>query len=312
MRSLVGAAVAFGSATVLAKSAYRWDAEPVPLLGVRLLVAALLLTAAVRPRSLMLLRRRELAAAAAAGVAFAGAGVGEFLALARAPAPTVAVLVFLAPAWIAIYMRVAERRRLGAARALAVTALVAGLALFVSVPGGSAPDAGAVALALAASAFSAAFFLMLERLGRGRAMLGSTAVATWAAAAVVVPIDPSGAAHELGRPATAAHGLAIGALTAAALALLAAGVAAPGAALIASALICTEPLVVALLSWAVFGDVLTGAQVAGGVTIVMAVVSLSALSARSPPSPASTRRTRRRRPGSRPPPRPARSARHLR
>lgn len=308
MRSLLGAAAAFGAVSVLAKHAYESGSEPVSLLGVRLLVAALVLTA-LAPRPGRLHReRRELALAAFAGVAFAAAGLGEFLALSRASVPTVVVLVFVAPLWVALAGWALRGEPLGWARAAAIAGLLAGLSIFVVAPGAKAPDTATVALALGASVMAALFFMALEGLGRRLPQRLGATVAAWAAAATVVPLDTAGVAGELADPQAAAHGIAVGVLTAAALALLTSGVEA-GSALTASAVISAEPVVAASLSWSLLGERPSAAQLAGGAVILLAVAALATLSARAPPEPSATRRTRRRPPGSRPRRRPARSAR---
>jgi drug/metabolite transporter (DMT)-like permease len=308
---LLAAATAFGAVSVLAKHAYESGSEPVSLLGVRLLVAALALTATMGGTPGTGADRRALALATLAGLAFAGAGLGEFEALSRAAAPTVVLLVFVAPLWIALLAWLVHAERLGWRRALALGAILAGLALLVATPGASAPPAAAVALALGASVMSALFFLALDRLGERLPPRLGACTAAWAAAAAVVSLDPDGVAGELRRPASAAHGVAIGVLTALALALLAAGVTA-GSALVGSAVICAEPVVAGALSWLLLGEILTGLQLAGGALVLLGMAALTALSARGPPAPSATGRTRRPPRGSSRRPRPARTARHRR
>ena len=84
----------------------------------------------------------------------------------------------------------------GRGRAL-VAALLAGLALLVATPDGRAPPGAAVALALGASAMSAAFFIALDELGRDIPPRLAACGAAWVAATVVVPLDPGGVAREL-------------------------------------------------------------------------------------------------------------------
>ena len=309
MRRILAAAVAFALVSVLARDAYRSGSEPASLLGTRMLVAAFVLTAvsACLPRPS--LDRRQLVLALVAGAAFGAAGLGEFEALARASAPTVVILVFIAPLWIALAAWTLHGRRPQTPHVVAVLGLLGGLALVVAPPGGGAPDGTAVAFALAASAMSALFFMALERLGR--AAQATATLAAWSAAVVVIPLDPGGVADELGDPARAWHGVVIGVLTAAALVLLAAGLEARSA-FTASALICVEPVLAAGLAWLVLGELLRRPQVVGGAVVLLAVAALSGLSVRAPPEPGASRRTRRRGRGSRPPPRPARSARRPR
>ena len=304
---MLAAATAFAAVSVLAKRSYEAGSEPVSLLGVRLIVAALLLSAVAAVKGAGP-ERCLTGLSLLAGAGLAGAGLGEFEALSRAAAPTVVLLVFVAPVWVALAGWLVRGDRLGWPGACALAALLAGLALVVVAPDGSAPSGAAVALALGASAMSAAFFIALEELGRDIPPRLAACGAAWVAATVVVPLDPDGVVRELLQPETAAYGVAIGALTALALALLASGVRASSA-LTASVVICAEPVVAAVLAWLVLGELLTGAQAAGGVLVLLSVAALPALSGRAPPGCAATGRTRRPPPGSPRRRRPARSAR---
>ena len=303
---VLAAAAALGTVSVLARDAYASGSEPVSLLGARLLVAAVVLTPfALRERPS---RSAGSGAAALTGLAFAGAGVGEFEALSRAAAPAVVLIVFIAPVWIALGHRCLGAERLGRPRAAALALILCGTALVVIPEGDTAPEPAAVAFALGASAMAALFFVGLERTGRRLPPERGAGMVAWAAALPVVALEPGSVLAELSRPSTAAHGVAIGVLTALALRLLAGGVPA-GSALLASAVICVEPLAAGALAWLVLGELLSPVQLAGGAVVLAGVALLSVLSARAPPSPSASRRTTPRPRGSRRPPRPARTAR---
>ena len=305
--SVLLAAVAFATVSVLAKGAYQSGSEPVPLLGARMLVAAVVLSAApvFTPARV---RGVELAPCALAGLAFAAAGLGEFEALARAEVATVVLLLFVAPAWVALAGWVVRGDPLGWRRAGALAGILLGLGLLVVAPDGRPPELAAILPALAASVMSAAFFLCLEAAeGRIPARLAAC-VAAWAAAAAAVPLDPGGVADQL---AGSPHGIAVGGLTAVALILLAGG-AGHVPAFTASAVICAEPVLAGALSWLLLDESLTPTQLAGAAVVMLAVTALTAVSACGSPAPAATRRTTRRRRGSHPRPRPARTARRLR
>jgi drug/metabolite transporter (DMT)-like permease len=305
---LLAAAAAFGAVSVLARHAYESGSEPTSLLGVRLLVAALLLTAATKPTRLTAADPRAAAAAGLAGLAFAGAGLGEFEALKRAAAPAVVLLVFVAPLWIALFTRAVHGQRLGRWRALALAAILFGLGVLVASPGATAPPVAAVSLALGASVLSALFFVVLARVGASLPSRVGAAIAAWTGAVAVTMLDPDGVIRELSHPSGAAHGVAIGVLTAFALDRLAVGVTASSA-MLGSAVICAEPVAAGVMSWILLGEVLTDLQLGGGVVVLLGVAVLSALSARGPPAPCATGRTRRRPRGSLRRPRPARTAR---
>jgi drug/metabolite transporter (DMT)-like permease len=305
---VLAAATAFGAVSVLARRAYELGSNPASLLGVRLLVAALVLSGLCAWKRMRRVRPPELALGAGAGAAFAAAGLGEFEALSRAPAPVIVLLVFVAPVWVALVSWAAGRGAPGWPTAAALALILGGLAVLLGAPGGNGLDPGAAVLALGASVMSALFFVVLAELTRTVRPLRAACVAAWPAALLTLAFQPDGIGHELSKPATAAYGIAIGCLTACALGLLAAGLRA-GSALWASAVIGVEPLVAAALSALVLGEVLGGAQLAGAAAVLAGVTAMSALTGPAPPSPDATGRTRRRRRESRPPPRPARSAR---
>jgi drug/metabolite transporter (DMT)-like permease len=307
---VLGAAVAFGAVSVLARRAYQAGSEPTSLLGVRLVVAALVLSMIALPQRSRV-ARGELWWCTIAGLAFAGAGLGEFEALSHATAATVVLLVFVAPVWIALVYGFLGLERLGWRQAAVLAGLLTGIALLVGTPGGHSPSGPAVVLGLGASVAAAVFFLSLDQVGRETRPRVAACIAAWIAAIVVVPLDPAGLSRELLRVETAIFGVLAGLLTGCGLALLASGVR-QASALTASGVICAEPVVAAVLSWLLLGEVLTGAQLAGGAVVMVSVSLLSAVSARVPPELDATGRTRRPQRGSRPPPRPARSARHRR
>jgi drug/metabolite transporter (DMT)-like permease len=321
--AVLAAAAAFGAASVLARLAYGSGSEPLSLLGARLLLAALLLSALAlwrptpreRRRPAPAVRRsparRELGVAVTAGLAFAGAGLGEFEALARATAPAVVLIVFVAPVWIALAGWVAGGEPPDRALGFALGGILAGLALLVATPSGPQPGLAPVALALGASVVSAVFFVALGELGRTLEPRLAACFAAWAATAAVLALDPDGVAAELARPQGARYGAAIGALTACALVLLAGGIRA-GSPLTASAVVCAEPVVAAVLSWLLLDELLAPVQLAGGAVVLASVGALSVLSARAPPGCGATGRTTPPRPGSPRPRRPARSARRRR
>ena len=305
---MLAAATALGTVSVLARRAYELGSHPTSLLGVRLVVAAVVLSALCAGSRGPRASPRELATGAAAGAAFAAAGLGEFEALSRAPAPTVVLLVFVAPVWVALLSWAAGLGPPGWPTAGALALILGGLALLVGVPGGNGLEPGAAGLALGASVMSALFFILMAEVTRRVPPLQATCIAAWSAALVTLALEPDGIVHELSRLGTAGYGISIGCLTAGALALLATGLRA-GSALWASALIGVEPLVVAALSGLLLGEFLSGAQLAGAAGVLAGVTAMSMLTGPGPPSPCATGRTTPRRRGSRPPPRPARSAR---
>jgi drug/metabolite transporter (DMT)-like permease len=279
--ALMAAAAGMGSVSVLVKLAYQAGARPGSLLAARVGVSAVLLAlAAAAGPARSPVRPPELALGAAGGAAFACAGLLEFHALSRAPAALVVVLVFVAPVWVTAVSWLVWRTVPGWRRAGLVGLVLAGTALLVATPGGPRVDGTAVAMALAASMLSAAFFVAMadlaRRLGARHAacLLGTSAAAT-------AFVAPGATLSELESPPRIWLALSIGALTAASLLLLCAGLARTGA-VSGSAIAGAEPAVAALLAWLVLGEDLTGLQLVGALTVVTGVLQIARLASTAP------------------------------
>jgi drug/metabolite transporter, DME family len=286
------AACCFGVVSVLAKLAYRLGSEPASLLTTRLTVAAVVLCAVALPA-----RSPPLAAGAAAGVCFATGGFLEFEALERLPAPALAVLMFLAPIWVAVGSRVVWGRRLGRLELLMVALALVGIALLVGSPAGEPLDGTGIAMAVAASALYAGTFLVVEALVVRHGAEPAIASLVGGAAVAALAVEPGGPVRELSDLGTAAYAVAIGVVTAASLLLLARGLR-TCTAFAASLATGAEPVVVALLSWIVLGELLTRVQLLGGAAVVAAVTCVSIAAARgtaAAPTAATARSTARRR-----------------
>jgi drug/metabolite transporter (DMT)-like permease len=286
------AACCFGVVTVLAKLAYRAGSAPASLLTTRLTVAALVLCAVAFPA-----RSPPLAAGAAGGACFATGGFLEFEALERLPAPALAVLMFLAPIWVAVGSRIAWGRRLGRLELLMVVLALGGIVMLVGSPAGKPLDRTGIALAVAASALYAGTFLVVEALVVRHEADVAIASLVGGAAAAALAVQPGGPVRELAEPETAAYAAAVGVVTAASLFLLARGLR-TSTAFMASLATGAEPVVVALLSWIVLGELLTALQVLGGAAVVAAVTCVSIAAGCGPtahPTAAPARSSARRR-----------------
>jgi drug/metabolite transporter (DMT)-like permease len=294
---VLGAAVAFGTVSVLARGAYREGAEPTSLFGGRVLLAAVVLTllALLPQRFASEVRGRGPAACALAGMAFAAAGLAEFEALSRAPAPAVVLLVFVAPVWVALAGWVLWGEKVVRREAGAIALTIAGLALVVQ-PGGDGVDGLASVLALSASVLGAVFYLFLGRSAGTVRPVRAAAIAAWAATAVMLVIEPSGLLRELLRSETAVHAVAIGLLTAGGLTLLVMALGGTTA-LATSAVIAVEPIVTAALSWVFLGEGLEAAQLVGATAVLAGVTLLAVFTTRAPPVSGATGRTTLPRPG---------------
>ena len=270
MAALLGAAAGLGAVSVLAKLAYSAGAQPPSLLTARIAVAAVLLVPlAARRRTLgeVPLQARHLALGALGGAAFATAGLLEFEALSRAPAATVVLLVFVAPVWVALASWALWRTPPGWARCGMIALVLAGTALLVATPDRQGLDHGAVALALIASVLSAAFFLtMAELVAQVRPRRATCLLATGAAPCSIVATAEAPMAA-FGSVPVGWYALSIGALTACSLWLLCTGLGRTSA-LSGSAIAGAEPVVAALLSWLVLGEVLGTLQLIGAIAVL--------------------------------------------
>lgn len=178
----IAGAVAFGTLAILAKQAYRAQADPVPLLTLRFVATALILVSyqLVRKAPLWLGRDRVVRLMLLGAFGYAVEASLFFLALDRAPASVVGLVFYSYPMWttlIAIALKL-ERfdRRLLIALALGTT----GVASIFSLSG--TPLAGPL-LALAAAVMVALFYIAAQVLAAG---VAPSAAATWTAVGAAV------------------------------------------------------------------------------------------------------------------------------
>jgi drug/metabolite transporter (DMT)-like permease len=293
---------AFGAMGIFGKLAYGQGATVGTLLTVRFAIAAALFWAIlVRSRGgrrgARRLPRRHLAAALALGaVGYAVQAGCYFAALTRIDASLLALVLYTFPALVAGASVALGRERMDARRLTALALALTGLALVVAGAGAGALDPLGTALGLGAAVVYSAYILVGE------------AVAARVPGPVLTPLVCTGAAVSLAAGSVAAGDLRPGDLTTAgwgwlvglavvstvvAIGLFFAGLRRVGptnAAILAT----VEPLVTALLAFAVFGETLGAVQIAGGVLIIVAVFVLQ-MRLRRPrvaiPRPLTTERT---------------------
>jgi drug/metabolite transporter (DMT)-like permease len=293
---------AFGAMGIFGKLAYGQGATVGTLLTVRFAIAAALFWAIlVRSRGgrrgARRLPRRHLAAALALGaVGYAVQAGCYFAALTRIDASLLALVLYTFPALVAGASVALGRERMDARRLTALALALTGLALVVAGAGAGALDPLGTALGLGAAVVYSAYILVGE------------AVAARVPGPVLTPLVCTGAAVSLATGSVAAGDLRPGDLTTAgwgwlvglavvstvvAIGLFFAGLRRVGptnAAILAT----VEPLVTALLAFAVFGETLGAVQIAGGVLIIVAVFVLQ-MRLRRPrvaiPRPLTTERT---------------------
>jgi drug/metabolite transporter (DMT)-like permease len=277
--------VLFASSGPLAKAVMAAGWSPTAVTSVRIALAAALLVpvvAVLRPRGLSF-RRADLWLLLSYGLlGVAGVQLFFFLAVARVPVGVAMVLVSLAPALVALWVRVVRRTRLPWLVWLGIGLAVAGLALVAEIGQGVRLDLLGVAAGLAAAICSAGYFLLGEHGASRHDSFGLTAAGLAIGAVVVVAVSPpwtlpSGlltAPAELGGlrvPVWPA--LLVLAVVGTVLPYLA-GLRAlrdlPSA--LASVLALVEPLVAAALAWLLLGQALGLTQLAGAVILLTGAV----------------------------------------
>lgn len=273
--------VLFATSGPLAKAvmAAGWPAAAVT--SVRVALAAVLLVALValaRPGALRW-RAGDVWPLLGYGVlGVAGVQLLFFVAVARIPVGVAMVLVNLAPALVALWVRVVRGVRLPRLVWLGIGLAVAGLAVVARIWDGGGLDALGVAAGLGSAVCSAGYFLLGERAAHRHDALGTTAagLAVGAVALTVLcppwtlPVDRLGAATPLGPVWLVLLTLAV------------AGTALPYLAGLralreltparASVLSVVEPLVAAALAWVLLGQALGPAQLAGAVVMLAGAV----------------------------------------
>lgn len=282
---LAVAQVAVGAAAIFARFALA-GASPLAVAASRLTIAAavLLLVAAFRRELPSPARkdgarfnRRETLLFAAAGIALAAHFAGWIWSLEYTSVATSTLLVATTPIWTALYDSFAHGRRLSAAAWGAVFIGAAGLVLVVGFSNAPPPVPGhrilGGALALAGALAIGAYFLLVREV-RGR--YGTRAIVTqtygYAALALIVAAFFARQAPPALTDAKAWGGILAMALISQLLGHTALNAAlrwfSPSAVAITTLL---EPVVAALLAFAIFHEKLSAAAIFGGVLVLAAI-----------------------------------------
>ncbi|WP_410622778.1 EamA family transporter [Amycolatopsis sp. cmx-8-4] len=296
--------VLFASSGPVAKAVMATGWSPAAVTAVRIGLAALLLVPVVgvlRPRALRF-RRGDLWLLLGYGVlCVAGVQLFFFVAVARVPVGVAMVLVNLAPALVALWVRVVRRTRLPGPVWLGIGLAVAGLALVAQVWQGARLDLLGVAAGLGAAICSAGYFLLGEHGASRHDPFGLTAAGLAIGAVVVVAVSPPWTlpAGLLAAPADlgglrvpvwlALVALAVAGTVLPYLAGLQSLRALPSA--VASVLALVEPLVAAALAWLLLGQALGPAQLAGAVILLAGAVLVQVTGPKPLPAAADVVRT---------------------
>lgn len=273
--------VLFASSGPLAKAVMAAGFPPAAVSSVRIVLAAVLLgtvVAVLRPRALRF-RRADLWFLLGYGlVGVAGVQLFFFLAVARVPVGVAMVLVNLAPAVVALWVRVVRRTRLPGLVWLGIGLAVGGLALVAEIWQGTRLDLLGVAAGLAAAICAAGFFLLGEHGASRHDSFGLTAAGMAVGAVAMVVVSPPWTLPADLFTAAAALGglrvpvwlvllvLAVVGTVLPYLAGLRALRALPPA--LASVFALVEPLVAAVLAWLLLGQALGPVQLVGAVVLL--------------------------------------------
>lgn len=279
----LASAASFGAMAVFGKLAYEQGATLGTLLALRFLLAAVLFWALVavsgRLRALRALPRRDVLAALALGAVGYSAQAGAFFAaLRRLDASLLSLLLYTFPTMVTVAAIALGRERASARAAAALALASAGLVLVLAGAAGGALDPLGVGLAIGAAVIYTIYILASDGVaGRSDPIVLSALVCTGAAVTLTIA---SAALGDLRPGALSAAGfgwLAAIALvsTVAAVSLFFAGLRRVGPTT-ASIVSTAEPVTTVVLAYLVFGEALTGVQLAGGALVVGAVLVLSA------------------------------------
>src|SRR5262245_33282298 len=276
----LASAAAFGTMGIFGKLAYDEGATVGTLLAARFSLAAVLFwllawgTGAVA--RLRTLPRRDLGLALGLGaIGYAAQAGAYFTALERVDASLLALLVYTFPTIVTVAAIVLGRERASRRTTAALVLASSGLVLVLAGATGTLDPLGTVLGLLAAAVYSAYILISEGVAGRVDPLTLATLVCTGAAVSLTLAGLARGDLHP-GR--LSAEGIAwLGGIavvsTVGAITLFFAGLrrVGPSAASILSTL---EPVVTVVLAFAVFGEALGRAQLAGGALVLLAVVVL--------------------------------------
>jgi drug/metabolite transporter (DMT)-like permease len=279
----LASAAAFGAMGVFGKLAYDEGATVGTLLATRFVLAAalfwLVLAWSGRAGSLRSLTARDAGLALALGAVGYGAQAGGyFAALERLDASLLSLLVYTFPVMVTVTAIALGREPASRRTAGALVLASAGLVLVLVGAAAGALDALGTALGLGAAVVYSAYILISQGVAErmGPLALG-TLVCTGAAATLTLTGLAGGDLDPGGVSATGFLWLAGLALvsTVGAIALFFAGLRRVGPAA-ASILSTLEPVVTVALAFAIFGESLGPAQLAGGALVLLAVLAVRA------------------------------------
>ncbi|GHF69528.1 membrane protein [Streptomyces mashuensis] len=297
----VASAFAFGGSGVAAKPLIESGIDPLHVVWLRVAGAALvMLPLAVHHRAA--LRQRPGLLLGFGLLAVAGVQAFYFASLSYVPVGVALLVEYLAPALVLLWVRFVQRRPVTRAAAVGVVLAVAGLACVVQVWSGLAFDAVGLALALGAAACQVGYFLLSDQgqAEEGRAAVSPVAVIAYGllvGAAVLTAVarpwrldwSALGGSAGLGglevpRAALVAWIVLVSTVAAFLTGVLAVRRLSPQ---VAGVVACLEAVIATVLAWALLGERLAGAQLLGGLMVLVGAFIAQRSTPGAAPEPAS-------------------------
>lgn len=272
--SVVLSAACFGALAIFIKIAYGSGAEPVAVLSLRFIIAALPMTAIMLFKSLRWPRGRNLLTLIGmGGLGYVGQSFGYFSALNYASAGLVALLLYLYPALVAALGAIFLRQRLSGVKLAALLAALAGTAL--TIGGDTSGSLPGVLFGVGAALIYSIYILVGSRVTQEEGAFPSATVVMISAAAVFGVVA---ALQQPALPGTVSGWTAVVAIalvsTVIAMVTFFVGLARLGAA-DAATLSTLEPLVTVILAALFLNEPISLMKMLGGGVILTAVVVLA-------------------------------------
>jgi len=277
----ITSAMCFGFSGPLAKALIGAGISPMQAVWIRLggaALALLALTVATNPRALVVPRPRRRFMIAYSLVGFAAVQAFYYGTVARLPVGIAVLLEYLSPVLVVAWVRLIRQVRLPGSAVLGAVLAVIGLACVVQVWHGFRIDAPGLLLGLGTAACAAVYFLLSQDAGEGVHPLGSLTWGTLGATLILIPL-----AHPWHLPwhvltgALRVGAWALPAPLAVSWLILVATVAAYATSIAAlrrltaavgATVASLEVITSAAIAWALLGETLGPAQLAGGAIVL--------------------------------------------
>lgn len=267
---IAASACGFGAMAIFAKYAYAAGADPMPLLGIRFVLAAALLWAVVAVRRPAWPARRVVAAALALGAIGYAAQAGLFFgAVSRVDASLASLLLYTYPVILFVAALALRRERTSSRKLAALGLATVGVAMLLLVGGTGPADTAGIAMGLGAALAYTGYILFGERLSHAIDPFLLSALVMTGATAPFAPAATGGI--DAGTWPYVAGIVVISTVLPVVVFLAGLRRVGPATAGIVSTV---EPVVTVGLAMACFGEALGGWQAAGGVLVLGAVVLL--------------------------------------